>query len=95
MAQQIDGDRVQRLQLEKDWPEWVVWRSTGPLGEPADWYASRRRRLTGEQRRAGLHATVSADTPEELAEVLDRQAELDPQRCTRMAAKLAEHAEHA
>ncbi|WP_433351713.1 hypothetical protein ACQP25_01735 [Microtetraspora malaysiensis] len=46
MAQLIDGDRVQRLQLEADFPDWVVWRSTGPLGEPADWYASRRRRLT-------------------------------------------------
>ncbi|WP_433357607.1 hypothetical protein ACQP25_01745 [Microtetraspora malaysiensis] len=47
---------------------------------------------SGEQRRAGVHATVSAETPEELAEVLARQAERDPQRCTRTAAKLAEHA---
>ncbi|MGI5493769.1 hypothetical protein [Microtetraspora malaysiensis] len=89
MAQHIDSDRVQRLRLEADWPDWVVWRSTGTLGEPADWYASRRRRLTGGQRRAGVHATVSAETPEELDKVLADQAERDPQRCTRTAAKLA------
>ncbi|MBP2704614.1 hypothetical protein JOL79_12395 [Microbispora sp. RL4-1S] len=69
-------DLEQRRRLERDFPGWGVWRAVGPSGEPGGWYASRRRRITPAEVRAGLWATVDAASPERLAQLLAEQTEL-------------------
>ena len=75
MSLDIYTDLEHRRALEREFPEWGVWRATGPLGKPGDWYASRRRRIAPGQLRAGLWATVHAASPEALRELLAEQAE--------------------
>lgn len=75
MSLDIYTDLEHRRALERDFPQWSVWRATGPPGVPGDWYASRRRRITREQLRAGLWATVHATSPEALRELLAEQTE--------------------
>lgn len=65
----------QRRRLQAAHPGWRVWRSHGSDGRPGDWYAVRR--LTAAQICIGLHATVAADTPEKLQQLLDEQAQRD------------------
>ncbi|MGI5162596.1 hypothetical protein [Microbispora sp. CA-102843] len=71
----IYTDLEHRRELEHDFPEWGVWRATDSLGESGDWYASRRKRISPEQLRAGLWATVHAASPEQLRELLAEQTE--------------------
>lgn len=68
-------DLEHRRQLDREFPEWKAWRATDTLGQPGDWYASRRKRITPEQMRAGLWATVHAASPEALRELLAEQTE--------------------
>ncbi|WP_185949021.1 MULTISPECIES: hypothetical protein [unclassified Microbispora] len=69
-------DLEHRRAFERDFPEWSVWRATGTAGELGDWYASRRRRITPRQMRAGLWATVHAASPKALRELLTEQTEI-------------------
>ena len=54
-------------------PAWHIWRGRDSRGRDADWYATRRRRLTAREVAAGLRLTVSAATPDSLSDLLEQQ----------------------
>ncbi|RFU41821.1 hypothetical protein DZF91_09820 [Actinomadura logoneensis] len=57
-------------QLAAAFPGWSVFRSLGPDGAPAAWYATRRRRLSDRELARGRAATLVADSGDALAELL-------------------------
>jgi hypothetical protein len=59
--------------LAAAYPAWHIWRGRDSRGRDADWYATRRRRLTAREAAAGLRLTVSAATPDSLRDLLEQQ----------------------
>ncbi|MEV5569179.1 ATP-binding protein [Spirillospora sp. NPDC052269] len=61
-------------QLAAAFPGWSVFRSQGPDGSSAAWYATRHRRLSDRELHRGRAATLVADTGDALAELLGDDA---------------------
>jgi hypothetical protein len=59
--------------LTADYPAWHIWRGRDGRGRDADWYATRRRRLTVRETAAGLRTTLSAAVPDSLRGLLEQQ----------------------
>jgi len=59
--------------LTAAYPSWHIWRGRDTRGRDADWYATRRRRLTAAQAAAGLRLTLSAAAPDSLRGLLVQQ----------------------
>jgi hypothetical protein len=54
--------------------EWLAWRSRNADGSAAAWYTTRTRRLTQAESDAGASQTLVADSPADLAKLLDQEA---------------------
>ncbi|GAA4510837.1 hypothetical protein GCM10023191_074050 [Actinoallomurus oryzae] len=64
--------------LVEEFSGWHIWR--GRSGHQlSGWYATRRKRLTNAEFRAGLFRTLAADDPHGLREQLEQQAAIQNQ----------------
>jgi hypothetical protein len=79
-----DGDNSEQQALAAEFPEWRLWRSRGPNGEPCALMATRRRTLTGMEMNAGLARTLPmgyfGDLRKQLAEQAEREDTLRDDR---------------
>lgn len=72
-----DGD-ADLIPLAETYTSWKLWRSRLDDGGPGSYYASRRgRTLKYSETEQGLAATLAADSPAELEQLLAGQTEVE------------------